>query len=430
MSYLCTIGQEKNIAKSNTEIITIYKPFESMMPIITNVRTDIKQKGGAQRDKTEAFTLKDLNHVKWDENKIKDSKYASLISFKEGKPYIDGRRIIYYKDVDRMIEREMPKIWGEIPSVSGRERTFNIVSKLYIGLPRRKVFLWMKKNVEWQRSQPILKASHTDYIVAPRPDALWQLDAFSMVKDESVGSYTKVLVIIDNHSKYLWLRPMKTDSTEETIRAFKSVLAVNDGRKPKRILTDKGSSFTSRAFKAFLDSINVRGVTTRGSNPEGNSLAEVTVRTCKLQLYSLMGKKKTDIWSQFLPFIEALNRTSKNRTTLETPDILYNETSPEKHKEYEDLMITKAEKRKFQIRRMPLLEKGDRVRVAAPFSRHLPYQLTKDVSKKIVHKAILVGKLWSEEVYTVKQVFKDGVTFRLNGLKGNFPREALLRIIT
>ena len=101
MSYLCTIGQENNIAKSNIEIITIYKPFESMMPIVTNVRTDINQKGGAQRDKAEAFTLKDLNHVKWDESKIKDSKYASLISFKEGKPYIDGRRIIYYKDVNK-----------------------------------------------------------------------------------------------------------------------------------------------------------------------------------------------------------------------------------------------------------------------------------------------------------------------------------------
>jgi transposase InsO family protein len=372
-----------------------------------------------------------LNLYKWNEEKAKEMPF---VRFNEDNiPYIGRRRIIYYEDVDKTIKEELPKIWADLPSNSGRDRVNRIVSDKFIGLPRAKIFEWMKGQEDYQRSQPILKVSRTQSIITSEPDSIWQSDVFTMSKfpkNESIeNSYSKVLIVIDNFSKKIWIRAMRTDNTNEIIRGLKDILQSNVGRKPKRFLTDKGGSYTSKQFKEFMIREGIRTITTRGGNPTGNALSERKVRESKSQLYSLMRKKDTDNWPQFLPALELLNNTNKSRTTLRTANDLYEEKDKEIQKQVEERSRQQYEKRKFQFRKIKPLEIGDKVRLNSEFSGELSFQDAKDVGKKIKNKATMTGLLWSKKVYTIKSVLKDGMVYKLVERRGLFPREAMQKII-
>lgn len=376
-------------------------------------------------------SLNILNHFKWDEEKAKKMPF---VRFNENNiPFIGSRQIIYYEDIDKTIKEEMPKIWFDIPSNSGRDRVNRIVSDKFIGLPRAKIFEWMKGQEDYQRSQPILKVSRTQSIITSEPDSLWQSDVFTMSKfpkNESIeNSFSKVLMVVDNFSKKIWIRPMRTDNTNEIIRGLKNILQNNNGRKPKRFLTDKGGSYISKQFKDFMAREGIRTLTTRGGNPTGNSLSERKIRESKSQLYSLMRKKDTDNWSQFLPALELLNNTNKSRTTLRTANDLYEEKDKEIQKEIQQRSREQYNKRKFQFRKIKPLEVGDKIRLNSEFSGELSFQDSKDVGKKIKNKATMTGLLWSKKVYTIKSVLKDGLVYKLVERRGLFPREAMQKII-
>lgn len=87
------------------------------------------------------------------------------------------------------------------------------------------------------------------------------------------------LVIVDAHSKWLDVIPMKTASAQTTIQRLRTVFA-NFGV-PESIVTDNGPQFTAAEFQEFCKSNGIRHILIAPYHPASNGLAERGVRTFK-----------------------------------------------------------------------------------------------------------------------------------------------------
>ena len=96
------------------------------------------------------------------------------------------------------------------------------------------------------------------------------------------------LVVVDAHSKWLEVFPMKTATSETTIRELRRLFS--QFGLPEHIVTDNGSQFTSVQFKNFLIKNNIRHTCSAPGHPATNGLAERYVGYFKHQL-----KKMKDI---------------------------------------------------------------------------------------------------------------------------------------
>ena len=87
-------------------------------------------------------------------------------------------------------------------------------------------------------------------------DDIWSADLKDMqLLSKFNKGYKYLLTVIDVFSKYAYVAPLKTKSSEEVINAFKSLF--KEGRKPKKLWTDMGTEFTNNRMKEFLSKNNI-----------------------------------------------------------------------------------------------------------------------------------------------------------------------------
>lgn len=96
------------------------------------------------------------------------------------------------------------------------------------------------------------------------------------------------LIVVDAHSKWLEVFPMKTATSETTICKLRTLFS--QFGLPEHIVTDNGSQFTSAQFKNFLRKNNIRHTCSAPGHPATNGLAERYVGYFKHQM-----KKMSDI---------------------------------------------------------------------------------------------------------------------------------------
>ena len=82
-------------------------------------------------------------------------------------------------------------------------------------------------------------------------DHQWQLDLADMQSLQKYNDgYRFLLVCIDVFSKYLRVVPLKTKTCPALVEAFKVILS--SCRKPEKIMTDQGTEFLNRYFRALM----------------------------------------------------------------------------------------------------------------------------------------------------------------------------------
>lgn len=85
-------------------------------------------------------------------------------------------------------------------------------------------------------------------------------------------NYKHILAIVDAFTKFVWLFPVKTTTADETLKKLQIVINVFGN--PSRIITDKGTAFTSRIFEEFCHSENIELVHITTGVPRGNGQVE------------------------------------------------------------------------------------------------------------------------------------------------------------
>ena len=130
--------------------------------------------------------------------------------------------------------------------------------------------------------------------------------------------YKHLLAVIDAFTKFLRLFPCKSTKSEESIRHLEEYFRAYS--KPKRMIMDRGTAFTSNAFKDFLEAGKIEQILIAVGTPRANGQIERYNRTITPMIAKLCDTPQK--WDRVLEQVEfALNNTVC-RTTKETPSQL------------------------------------------------------------------------------------------------------------
>lgn len=87
----------------------------------------------------------------------------------------------------------------------------------------------------------------------------------------SKGS-THILVMIDAFTRYIYLKPVRNTKTSTTLRVLHEYISIFGV--PRRIISDRGTSFTSDSFRAFVVEKGIKHVLNAVATPRANGQVE------------------------------------------------------------------------------------------------------------------------------------------------------------
>lgn len=176
------------------------------------------------------------------------------------------------------------------------------VSRLYAevkdrGISRAQVKEFLAKQDAYTLHKPVRKKFPTRRVYVTFMDEQWEIDLIDLSKIAKYNDKNRyILSVIDVLSKHAWAEPIKSKSADDVLDAFGRVL--DDGRKPVRVYSDKGTEFTNRKFRAFLEDRGI-GFYTATSNKKA-SVVERFNRTIKQKMFRYFTANNT------LRYVEAL----------------------------------------------------------------------------------------------------------------------------
>ncbi|KAK8768371.1 hypothetical protein V5799_015163 [Amblyomma americanum] len=131
-----------------------------------------------------------------------------------------------------------------------------------------------------------------------------------------------ILVVIDNLTKYVRLFPSRDTSAKSVIKSCED-FTFSHGL-PERIITDRGTCFTSKAFEEFCKARGIQHVLNSTRHPRANGQVERVNRTLVPTIMTTIDGNDQREWDIRLKGVEAFLNTSYNKSTGRTPfEVLY-----------------------------------------------------------------------------------------------------------
>lgn len=205
----------------------------------------------------------------------------------------------------------------------GFDKTLQRIRKNYWFAKMRK---FVKKYVS-----SCLECSHHKAPGGKREGELHPIDKpsvpFHTVHADHLGPFIKskkgncyLLVMVDGFTKYVVIKPVKDTKSATTIRVLKEYISYFGT--PVRLITDKGSSFTSGAFKDFITSHGIKHVVNAVATPRANGQVERFNRTILDALSTSSHGKDEKSWDEYVSDVQLGLNTTTHKTTKKTPSEL------------------------------------------------------------------------------------------------------------
>jgi len=137
--------------------------------------------------------------------------------------------------------------------------------------------------------------------------------------NKTVKRFRHIFVVVDAFTKFLTLYPVRTVNTQEA--CSKLVEYFSYYSKPIRIVSDRGSCFTSHAFKEFCVVHDIKHVLIAAGSPQANGQVERYNHTLKVMLSKILHEKDQN-WNQHLNKVQFAINNTFNRTIKNTPSNL------------------------------------------------------------------------------------------------------------
>lgn len=145
------------------------------------------------------------------------------------------------------------------------------------------------------------------------------------IRSRKKNSY--ILVIVDSFTKYIHLAPVRSTKSKASIKVFQNYFSLFGV--PTRLITDRGTSFTSKKFKSFVQSLGIKHVLNSVATPRANGQVERYNRTILSALGATSHDKGPEVWDQHLPEIQIGINTSVHEVTKRTPtELLFGRKVP------------------------------------------------------------------------------------------------------
>jgi len=145
---------------------------------------------------------------------------------------------------------------------------------------------------------------------------------FEVINIDHIGPFVKstkgnnyIMVLIDNLTKYVKLFPVKSCGTESVVTNLQAFVLTFGT--PKRIISDRGTAFTSKAFEAFCVQYGIRHTLNSVRHPQSNGQVERVNSTLVPVMQSTMESDRT--WDKRISDIECHLNNAYNKTIGGTP---------------------------------------------------------------------------------------------------------------
>ncbi|CAK9813799.1 Pro-Pol polyprotein [Anthophora plagiata] len=129
-------------------------------------------------------------------------------------------------------------------------------------------------------------------------------------------NYKHVFVVTDAFSKFVWLYATRSTSTAEAIKRLQKQSAVFGN--PKRIVSDRGTAFTSQDFEHYCIQENIQHIKITTGVPRGNGQVERVNRTL-IPLITKLSAAKPEEWFKHLDTAQKFINSIPHRSTGMTP---------------------------------------------------------------------------------------------------------------
>lgn len=129
-----------------------------------------------------------------------------------------------------------------------------------------------------------------------------------------------ILVVIDAFTKFTKLYAAATTKSKESCTILDNYFT--NYSKPRRLISDRGTSFTSEEFKKFLEERNIQHILNATASPQANGQVERVNRVLAPLMRKLCNKPGNVDWSHTLPKIEHILNNTVHSTTKELPSVL------------------------------------------------------------------------------------------------------------
>ncbi|GFX34822.1 retrovirus-related Pol polyprotein from transposon 17.6 [Trichonephila clavipes] len=129
-------------------------------------------------------------------------------------------------------------------------------------------------------------------------------------------SYQHIFTVVDAFTKFTWLYPVKTVSAESALEKLKQQQKTFGN--PIKIISDRGSAFTSKLFNDYCDEENIQHLQIATGVPRGNGQVERIHRTLIPVLTKLSLDDSTK-WYKYVDRLQRILNSTISRSTKWTP---------------------------------------------------------------------------------------------------------------
>ncbi|GFX71198.1 hypothetical protein TNCV_3409681 [Trichonephila clavipes] len=129
-------------------------------------------------------------------------------------------------------------------------------------------------------------------------------------------SYQHIFTVVDSFTKFTWLYPVKTVSAESAFEKLKQQQKTFGN--PIRIISDRGSAFTSKLSNDYCDEENIQHLQIATGVPRGNGQVERIHRTLIPVLTKLSLHDSTK-WYKYVDRLQRILNSTISRSTKWTP---------------------------------------------------------------------------------------------------------------
>jgi transposase InsO family protein len=170
---------------------------------------------------------------------------------------------------------------------------------------------------------------------AEKPLDLVHADLCGKIKPSTAGGKNYFLLIVDDHTRYMWVEFLTTK--DEAFKCFKKVQALAEterGCKLRAFRSDRGGEFCSIQFKQYCDDHGVKHFTTTPYTPQQNGVVErcnctvVEMARCLLKAKGVPG----EFWGEAVSTaVYLLNRAPTKSLKGKTPFEAWHSRKPSVH---------------------------------------------------------------------------------------------------
>ena len=129
-----------------------------------------------------------------------------------------------------------------------------------------------------------------------------------------------ILMMVDQFTKWVECIPLPSQSAEETARAAVNQFFSRFGC-PFQVFTDQGRNFESSLFREMCELLHIHKSRTTPYRPSANGQVERCNRTLMAAVRCFIGKNQRS-WDKYLPQLAGALRSSVNRSTGYTPNMM------------------------------------------------------------------------------------------------------------